>query len=146
MSGQPDQKAESRIVDRSATTRALLTYPECAACGHAASNGHHVIPIGRGATGDDVVENVVGLCGTGTERCHGAFHGNPYEAEVYLIDDGLGPDVRYGKQRRDREWVCRRVGEHLLDRRPDVIAYVLGKLGDGPGRAFLERVYYLEVP
>lgn len=143
MSGQPDLKAPPRIVDPTATTRALLLYPDCAACLYPASNGHHVLPIGRGATGDDVVENVVGLCGTGTGLCHGAFHGNPYSVPLCVGAEGkLGQYVR-----RDREWVCRRIGQHLLDRRPDVIKYVLWKLGPGPGpgRAFLSRVYYLEV-
>lgn len=145
MSGSADPKAEPRIVDPRATRRALLLYSECAACGVRASNGHHVLPVGRGATGDDVVENVVGLCGTGTGRCHGAFHGNPYEVSL-VAGPRFAGDSFTRRERRDREWVCRRIGRHLLARRPDVVAYVLAKLGDEPGRAFLLRVYYLEVP
>lgn len=138
MSGKPDLKADPRIVDRTATKRALLQYPECLACGYAASNGHHVLPVGRGQSGDDVVENIIGLCGTGTMRCHGAFHGNPYVATM-----------RHGSvgnyQRRDREWVVRMIALRLERERPDVVAYVLRKLGDEPGRAFLDRVYHVEV-
>lgn len=128
MSGAPDFKPEPRIVDRTATKRALLRYPTCLACGERATNGHHVLSIGRGQTGDDVIPNIVGLCGTGSSGCHGAFHGNAYTVR---------------RERRDREWVARRIGERLPTSRPDVITYVLGKLGAEAGADFLERVYYV---
>ncbi len=135
MSGQPDFKPPPRIVDRTATKRALLTYPTCLACGQAAANGHHILAVGRGQSGDDVIENIIGLCGSGTMRCHGAFHGNPYTVQIgnWVLD----------VERRDREWVARRIGERLPTARPDVVAYVLGKLGREPGGAFLEATYYM---
>lgn len=142
MSGRADPKAQPRIIDSTATKRALLMYPECLACWHPASNGHHVLPIGRGQSGDDVVANIIGLCGTGTMGDHGAFHGNPYTAKRRMPDPHPFAATH---ERRDREWVARRVGARLEKERPDVIAYVIGKLGDGPGRAYLERVYYLKV-
>jgi hypothetical protein len=144
VSGQPDPKADPRIIDRDATKRTLVMYPECLACGGPASNGHHVLPVGRGQTGDDVSANIIGYCGTGTMGCHGSFHGNPYTVSGRRYD----PKTQLwlmGVERRDREWVTRRTGERLPDERPDVIEYVLDKLGDEPGRAYLERVYYLIV-
>ncbi len=82
-----------------------------------------------------MIENIIGLCGSGTMRCHGAFHGNPYTVQIgnWVLD----------VERRDREWVARRIGERLPTARPDVVAYVLGKLGREPGGAFLEATYYM---
>jgi hypothetical protein len=123
----PDPKPPARIVDRAALRRAKLANPTCAACGAGGANGHHVLPKGAGAgAGDDVPENIVGLCGSGTTGCHGSWHGSPY------VHNGI---------RRDREWVARRVGETLLDQRPETIRYVLTKLGQEAGLAYLERVY-----
>jgi hypothetical protein len=143
-----DFKDPPRVKDPTATRRALLRYPECLACGERASNGHHVLPVGRGSTGDDVIENIIGLCGTGTMRCHGAYHGNPYMAPVGPFRgerSGLISSYSRDLERRDREWVARRIGERLTIERPDVADYVLGKLGRDPGLAYLERNYYLEV-
>lgn len=151
LTGRADPKAPPRVEDRTATRRALLAHPECLACGGPASNGHHVLPVGRGQSGDDVVENVVGLCGTGAMLCHGAFHGSPYvitlghEWTEPAKGGGTALRAAYRTERRDREWVARRIGERLPGERPDVVAYVLRKLGDGPGRDFLRRVYHLHL-
>lgn len=139
MSGLPDFKSAPRIVDRTATKRALLTHPSCAACGAAATNGHHVLPVGRGQSGDDCVADIVGLCGTGSTGCHGAWHGSPYIHQR----PGLVPE-RMITERRDAEWVARRIGAHLLAERPDTIAYVLEKLGATAGWDFLRRRYFIE--
>jgi hypothetical protein len=131
----PDPKPAARIVDRAALRRAKLANPTCAACGGGGANGHHVLPKGAGAgAGDDVVENIVGLCGSGTTGCHGAFHGNPS-----VVTLGHGAYKRW--ERRDREWVAHGVGRYLLEHRPDTIRYVLTKLGQEAGLAYLERVY-----
>jgi hypothetical protein len=133
----PDPKPAARIVDRAALRRAKLANPSCAACGGGGANGHHVLPKGAGAgAGDDVAENIVGLCGSGTTGCHGAWHGSPYVVQVgnWVLD----------VERRDREWVARRVGRYLLAHRHDTIRYVLAKLGTVAGAAYLERVYYID--
>lgn len=130
MSGAPDLKAGGRVSDPTATKRTLLLYPACLACGASASNGHHVLAIGRGQTGDDLVANIISLCGSGSFGCHGAFHGNPY------VVNG---------ERRDAEWVARRIGEKLDAQRPDVTSYVLGKLGPSAGKDFLRRRYYYDL-
>jgi hypothetical protein len=128
MSRGPDFKQGKRLVDPDAVQRSLFRHPECAACGVVADSAHHVVQKGSPHFGDDVEENVVGLCGHGTARCHGAFHGSPYTV---------------AGERRDAEWVGRRIGQTLLDARPECIAYVLVKLGQNPGRAYLERFYYI---
>jgi hypothetical protein len=78
-------------------------------------NACHVLSRARG--GDDVEENLILGCGSGTTGCHGRFHDG--DAEVAAA-----------------------FGRALT---PAHIAYVLGRLGDLPGRAFLRREYLLEV-
>lgn len=125
----PDPKAAPRVKDRKATTRATVGRECVAGCGQRAANGHHV--IGKGQGGDDVVENVAPLCGSGSSGCHGAFHGTPYK-------DAAG-------HRWTKAEVSAAVGSWIVTS-PPVLAYVLGKLGDTKGRAFIRRVYKTEVP
>lgn len=136
-----DPKGGKRIVDPTAVRSALLKFNWCAACGVAASNAHHVIQKGSPHFGDDVAGNIVGLCGTGTMRCHGAMHGSPYNHVLSAGHDGILGSY----QRRDQEWVAQRIGRDILMQRTDVINYVIGKLGEDAGWDFLERTYYLNV-
>lgn len=135
-----DPKPPARIVDRLAIQRAKLMYPWCAACGAGPDvglNGHHVLQKSLG--GDDAMSNIVCLCGTGTTRCHGAHHGNPY-----FVPWSAGSEGKLGAyERRGAEWVNRRVGQTLLHSRQDVIGYLLGRLGESQGRDFLARTYFL---
>lgn len=143
MSGPSDFKPERRIIDPSATRRTLLRYRACIACGAPASNGHHLLPVGRGQTGDDVEANILSLCGTGSLGCHGALHGSPYYAVVNVA--AFASVTASTSERRDADWVTRRIGERLPAERPDSIAYVLAKLGDTAGRDFLRRRYHLDL-
>lgn len=137
------QRQGQRIIDVQAIRSAKLIFDECAACGAPATNIHHVVSKGSPHFGDDVRQNFVGICGSGTTGCHGAFHGSPYVVEVYLWDgDPLDSSVL---QRRDAEWVGKQIGVYIDQERPDVIEYVLRRLGDGPGREFLRRFYFMEV-
>lgn len=125
----PDPKKSSRrIVNPRAVFAGKVAHPWCAACGRRGADGHHVLPKDRG--GDDVEANVVSLCGSGTSRCHGAHHGNPY------VENG---------ERRDAEWVNVRIGRTLDRERPDTISYLVGKLGNDGARVFLEDAYSLVV-
>lgn len=142
---KPDRRKGNRprrIIDPAAVGRARRAHPECAACGVTGENGHHVLPKDKG--GDDVEANIVSLCGSGTSRCHGATHGSAYVVEQRDYS-GERPSLlakpSTWRERRDAEWVNRRIGEHLLMYRPDVVAYVLGKMGDVAGRDFLRRAY-----
>jgi len=120
LSGEPDPKPGKRkrkairVIDPTATTRAVLTQPRCALCPKPSATGHHVLAKGGPYYGDDVPENIVALCGSGTTGCHG-------EVEAR------------------RAWALRSLGEYLHARRPDTIAYVRRKLGVRPGDAWLER-------
>lgn len=139
----PDPKQGKRIVDRDAMRRILLADRACAACGHQAANAHHVVQKGSPHFGDDVESNLLPICGSATVRCHGAFHGTPYVAQVgrkTVTAETPGPWF----ERRDAEWVARRLGRAIAAR-PAMIRYVLEKLGDSAGREYLRRFYYLEL-
>jgi hypothetical protein len=136
-----DPKAPPRIIDPAALKAARMTGEPCAACGGPPANVHHVIQKSAPYFGDDVIGNLLLLCGSGTSGCHGAHHGSPYLVDV--------PDSMFRErplvERRDAEWVNRRIGITIQARRPDIIAYVLGKLGDHQGRFVLEKIYYLRL-
>lgn len=107
-----DPKPEPRIVDRGAMKRKLLLDPVCRACGVRACNCHHL--IGKGQGGDDVEDNLIPLCGSGSDGCHGALHGSPY--------------MRAGR-RWEAQDVRRAIG---LGLRPSEYHYVLVKLARPP--------------
>ena len=131
MTGDPDPKPGHRRTEKNpAAMRAwTASHYECVACGEQGANAHHVLERDDG--GDDVPENLVTVCGSGTSRCHGALHGNTYVVE----------HPRIGTVRRDREWVAWRIGRHLVADRPDTIRYVIEKLGDVAGKHYLLSRY-----
>jgi hypothetical protein len=130
-----DPKQGKRIIDPDALRRARARGDECAACGRPGTNAHHVLQRGAPHFGDDVLENLILFCGSGTVGCHGAWHGSPY---VHVT---RGRIVR--EERRDRDWVAKRSGQFLLRQRPDTIAYVIEKLGLLAACSFLEREYLI---
>lgn len=155
----PDPKPAARIVDRKATTRKLLEDRTCRACGRPASSGHHLLP--KGERGDDVVDNVIPLCGDGASGCHGALHGNPYtvdrrpsfpcecgvmpvrDGNFYVCMnegcDGCGQVCSYAVERRDGLWVRRKIWSRLT---PQERGYLNGKLGVEAAGEYLRRAYY----
>lgn len=115
---RPTQRRPARTVDPTATRAAVLRERGCVVCGRPAATGHHVLPRGRG--GDDVAENLVALCGSGTTGCHGDIENRDPAAS-------------------------RALGDYLVAERRDVVAYLRRKLGIRPARAFLYRRYHVEV-
>lgn len=137
MIARPDPKPERkrgnrprRHIDRDVGLAALLSRAPCWACGRPSANADHIIPRGAPHFGDDHPDNLALLCGSGTAGCHGAKHGSPYVDEA--------------GRRWTTEDVMRAIGEEIA-RRPPVQRYIFDKLGEGPGREFLRRHYYLEV-
>ena len=53
--------------------QAHWAFDECVICGGIDISIHHILPRGQG--GDDVWENLVPLCGSGTTGCHGGVEG-----------------------------------------------------------------------
>lgn len=124
-----DPKPAPRVVDRKASKRKLLLDPWCRSCPSRATNCHHL--VGKGQRGDDVDDNLIPLCGSGTTGCHGALHGTP--------------STHQGRRRTARD-VRLAIG---LKIHPSEYGYVLGKLSaaDGdlePGRQYLRDRYYVE--
>lgn len=122
---RPDPKRARRVVDAQAMQRARLREDECGSCGRRGANAHHILAKGSPHFGDDVLENLIVLCGSGSMGCHGALHGAPYI-------DGKG-------KRWDGAEVRVALGRAFFSRRRDIISYVLGKLGHEPGARHLER-------
>ena len=113
---EPDPRGQARTKDTAAIKRKLFSDPECWACGRRASDGHHI--LWRSDQGDDVPENIAPLCHT----------------DHMLLHHGIG---------RDAVEVRKQIGRKLLRERPESVSYVLGKLGDSQGAAYLSRRYFV---
>lgn len=110
-----DFKGGPRIKDPDLLRQAHWAFDECVICGEIEISIHHVLPRGQG--GDDVWENLVALCGSGTHGCHGA------------VEHGV-------------DSVCRALGKHILQERPDIVQYLYKKLGsiEAAGEFFRRRL------
>lgn len=113
----PRAKTPRRTVDKSMTTRACLEWRECP-CGKPSATGHHVLD--RNAGGDDVLANIVPMCGSGTTDCHG------------LIEN-------------EDEKARRMLGRWIKKHRPDTILYLIEKLGRPAARDYLKRRLFVTI-
>lgn len=106
-----DPKSEPRIRDTAAMKRKMRTERECRVCESRATDPHHVVYRSRG--GDDIEENIVGLC----HDCHMTLH------------HAGGDDARY---------VRHEIGRTLRD---EELLYAIRRLGPNEGPAFLFNAY-----
>lgn len=65
----------------------------CTLCNEWARTMHHLVP--RSLGGEDVLENVVPVCGDGTRGCHGLLEANDPEARRALRKKLLGCHTDY---------------------------------------------------
>lgn len=114
---EPDWKPQKRKRDPKVAKVLHLRGVICVLCGNPGSL-HHVYKGGQG--GDDDPRNMVGLCGDGVSGEHG------------LIEAGDVPT---------RE----KLGQHLVDHRPDTIFYILEKLGEEQGKEWLRQRLYIHI-
>jgi hypothetical protein len=88
---------------------AKLREPWCVVCWEQPTmSAHHVLYRSGGAyaRGDDIAANIVGVCGTDNNSgCHGLLHRSDPTARA-------------------------RLGRHIIERRPDTVAYLHGRLGE----------------
>ena len=113
MDVETDFKDGARIVDPDLMRQAHWAFDECIICGGIDITIHHILP--RSQLGDDVWENLVPLCGSGTHGCHGA------------VEAGL-------------DSACRALGLYVMRERPDTLAYLERKLGsEGARDVFVRR-------
>ena len=110
----------ARIRDSELLRRLHLRWRSCALCGESFGtlSLHHVLPKGAPYFGDDLEENLVMLCGSGTTGCHGLIEATDSET-------------------------CFALGEHLWRERPDTLAYIRVKLGQPAASAWLERHLFI---
>lgn len=90
-SGSPDPKPPKRVV-ASLNSWESLRYQKlgpCRICGKVPATLHHLVP--RSLRGDDVAENLVPLCGHGTQGCHGDVEAHRPEA-VAALRQALRPE------------------------------------------------------
>lgn len=105
-----------RIRDDKAIRRKLLRDRTCRGCGKDAGEGHHIVFRSQG--GDDVEDNIAPLC----SFCHTVMH------------DSTKPG--------ERDIIRETIGKHL---QPEEVDYVLDRLGEDEGAAYLRRFYKLDV-
>jgi 5-methylcytosine-specific restriction endonuclease McrA len=109
-----DAKPAKRIRDRTLVANFAARASSCAVCGQGRSGAvldPHHV-YPKGRGGDDVTANLVALCRT----CHD-------DVELYRGD------------------ARQKLGLHLMEKRPDVLWYLTGKLGSGQSREFMRRSY-----
>lgn len=94
----PDPKPAKRIKNPLVFKLLYLRPGTCSVCGEGNATLHHVVPK-KPHGGDDVEENLVWLCGTGTTGCHGKVEHHDGPTRLAL-------------------------GQHIKARRPDVVDYV----------------------
>lgn len=136
-----DPKSGKRIVDPGVYALARIRWDACAACGGEPGSVHHIVQRGSPYFGDDVIANVLLLCGSGTTGCHGAWHGSPYTVTHHVrIHPWCGVPEPL-KERRDADWVAGRLGVRIATSRADTLAYLIEKLGRVPAQEFLLRNY-----
>lgn len=104
-------RPDKRIVDRkvfASDAAAELRQRPCAGCGvRPGSQLHHV--VSRGGRGDDVIENLIGLCDS---YCHDAVHHAPSSGALLLeIGRRLTPaNVAYAVGKKGAGWLATRYG------------------------------------
>ncbi len=113
----PKERKQTRVVDRSMTTKSCLEWRECP-CGKPSATGHHVIARGAGkAAGDDVLANIVPHCGSGTTGCHGLIENNDEKARRRLgrwIAEHRHDTIRYCREKLGREAADEWLNRHLF--------------------------------
>ena len=69
---------------------------------------HHIVP--RSQSGDDVPENLVPLCGTGTMGCHGEVENRDKSARAKLRASLTPEEEAYVRERKGAAWLTRNYG------------------------------------
>lgn len=103
----PDPKPRPRIRATWSQWKAIrfgkLIGRPCRLCPEAATNLHHIVPRSQG--GDDVPENVVELCGSGTTGCHGRVESRDVAARSRLRKSLTSEEIAYVLDRKGVAWL-----------------------------------------
>jgi len=114
----PDPKPAKRIKDPRAVHDVVVKYARCQLCGRRGSvyrigskvyvmhvSGHHLVK--KSQRGDDVPENILVVCGHGTDGCHGALERNDLHTQML---------ARAAMTEAQEEYVVRKKGWVYLER------------------------------
>src|SRR6476660_6104163 len=103
--GKPRKRHVADTSEWEELRKAKLHRYRCRICGGRAGTLHHLVP--RSLGGDDCVDNLVALCGSGTTGCHGLIeHRDPLA--LGRLRRALRPDeLRYMSERK---------GDYFVDR------------------------------
>lgn len=101
-----------------AAKRKLLRERWCRLCERPATNTHHLLYRSHG--GDDVPENLIPLCGSGTTGCHGKIHAHDPDARELLAMKVMPEEMDYlvgklGGYDRAVAWLGRVYGRYPHD-------------------------------
>ena len=111
-----DPKPAKRIVDGDAGRIKIAFEGRCRCCGRAWSlNRAHLVARGQG--GDDVDDNIVPLCGSGTTGCHGALtaHTRDWRIVAARLRENLTPaEVAYCVEKKSQDWLDRTYPERRM--------------------------------
>ena len=78
----------------------------CAAgCGQRANSAHHIVSRAQG--GDDVLDNLVGLCGDGVAGCHGKVEARDPTVRRHLYERLPPAKVAYAERKMGEGWLAR---------------------------------------
>lgn len=113
-----DFKNPPRIKDPELMKRLWARRGVCVLCGNPASI-HHI--YARGQQGDDVVENLIWLCGDGVTGHHGLIEAMDVVTRIEL-------------------------GEYIKKNRPSTILYMQLKLGNEEGLEWLRQRFFMVLP
>lgn len=121
MAGRPDPKPQAPVREKGALARIHREHPHatCALCGAGRTNPFG-ISLHHVYDRSDLWQNLVFVCGSGTTGCHGLLTAHWEEAR-------------------------RRLGEHLLLLRPDVISFIVLRAGEVGARDWLRRRLFVSV-
>ena len=109
----PDPRPAKRVVDPRAGVEKCQLEGRCRACGriptgHPLDKLNRAHLVSRGAGGDDLDENIVPLCGSGTTGCHGRLHSHERGWRVVasaLRRNLLHVEIQYVLRKRGVDWL-----------------------------------------
>jgi len=117
MAGKPDPKQPRRIVDREAGKEMILAARNCFGCNKTVTElrtsglvltRFHL--VGKDLGGDDVEDNIVPVCGSGTTGCHGVWENREKGWET------VAANVRANMSPRNLAYILRKKNARFLDR------------------------------
>lgn len=125
--GLADPKPAQRIVDPKVYPKFYALWDSCLACGSPRITAAHL--YGKGQGGDDVLANLIPLCGSGSSGCHGAYdNGHSYLGDFGRLVTPVAVRSMIGA------WLQSEAGEAAR-------WYLTSKLGAEASRAWVERTF-----